>query len=663
LDLSSILRDLTIVLAIATGVALFFGKLRLPGVAAFLVAGVILGPTAAGLVSETAMVDSLAEIGIVLLLFTVGLEISLGGLGKMRRQMLLAGVGQVLLTILATAPVAALFGVPVPEAIFIGFVVSMSSTAIMLKVYADRMEIDTTQGRLSVGISLLQDLLAIPMILLIPSLVQWEAAGISAIVTTLGKAILAVALILILAQVVVPRLLKEVIRMNRREVLVLTVLLVCLGTAFLAYRLGLSLGMGAFLAGLVISESEYVHEITAQVNPFREVFVGVFFISVGMLLDLSFLVRHLHLVLPIALAIVLVKAVFAGTAIRHQGFSWRVTVLAAFGLAQIGEFSFLLLFEGHRGGLVTAAQYQYLLAAAVLTMMAFPFQVHAAPGIAKRWERWVVRGREFQEAEEEAAVRKTGIGNHVIIAGYGVNGKNLARALRATHVPYVIADINDAVVQEARAGGEPIFYGDVCRPEILDRLGISRARMLVLAISDSMAARRTVAVARRSNPNLFILVRTRYVTDVDDLIALGANEVIPEEFETSVEIFARVLAEYHVPDHIIRQQEEIVRSGAYRMLRERGGDRPEVVLDKFEEFLRRKVIEIFYVSPSSGWVGKRVRDLPVGGDTGIILLSILRDDRAIVSPPPSETLRAEDKLVLFGGHGPLADALSALSRR
>jgi CPA2 family monovalent cation:H+ antiporter-2 len=661
LEFSAILRDLAVVLAIATAVAFLFSRLRLSVVAAFLVAGAIMGPTGAGLVSEKGMVEALAEIGVVLLLFTVGLEISLSSLGKMRRQVLWAGGAQVFATILLSLVILALFGSPVPEAIFVGFVVSLSSTAIVLKVYADKLEIDSVHGRLSFGILLFQDMAVIPMMLLIPSLRQWETAQFSAVFLTLAKAGAGVAVLLLLARFLIPRLLKEIIRLNSREILAMTVLLVCLGTAYLANRFGLSLGMGAFLAGMVISESDYVHEIAAQILPFRDVFNGIFFISVGMLLNLPFLFANFPLVLAMVGGVALVKAVTSGWTVRALGYPWRVAVVTGVGLLQIGEFSFLLLSQGYREQLVNASQYQYLLAITVLTMTATPFMMGAAPWIAKRWQRWMVRGAEFPEAEEETAIRRTGMENHVIVAGYGMNGKNLARVLRSTRLPYVVVDLNDVAVREGRAAGEPMFYGDVDRPEILDRLGIARARILVLAISDPMATRRAVAVARRSNPSLFILVRTRLVADVDDLIALGANAVIPEEFETSVEIFAQVLSEYHVPDHVIRQQEGLIRSGTYRILRERTAQSSSGVLAEFEEFLRRKVIEIYYVSPSSPWEGKAVGDLPVGNDTGIVLLSILREDRAIVQPAPSERLAAGDKIVLFGGHAPLAAALSALS--
>ena len=660
-DLPLVLRDLSIVLAIATAVALLFGRLHLSVVAAFLVAGAILGPTGAGLVAESGMVDALAEIGVALLLFTVGLEISLANLGKMRRRILQGGGVQLSATILLTVAVLSLARFPLSEAIFIGFVLSLSSTAIVLKVYADRMEIDSGHGKISIGILLFQDMAVIPMMLLIPSFRQWETAHFSMVAFTLVKAGVGVGVILLASHFLIPLLLKEVIRLNSREILAMTVMCLILGTAWIARWWGLSLAMGAFLAGMVISESVYVHEIAAQIFPFRDVFNGVFFISVGMLLDLPFLVRHLPMILLVSVVVVVLKAVCAGAAIRSLNYPWRVSVIGAIGLAQIGEFSFLLMSEGFRDGLVGADVYQYLLSTAILTMVTTPFLIRAAPWAGRAFVRHLIRGPGPEDPAEESGGAAQ-VENHVIVSGYGMNGKNLARVLRSTHVPYVIVDLNDSLVREGREAGEPIFYGDVNNPEILDRVGVSRARMLVLAISDPMATRRAVAVARRANPRLVILVRTRYVADVDDLIALGANAVIPEEFETSVEIFSRVLREYHVPDHIVSQQEELIRSGTYRILRERVPSRDEGLLSEFETFLRQKVIEVFYVSPESPWAGRSLGDLPAGDGAGIVLLAVLREDRAIVQPSPEEKVEAGDKLVFFGGHAPLATALEELSR-
>ncbi|MGE5246757.1 MAG: cation:proton antiporter, partial [Verrucomicrobiota bacterium] len=577
MDLHLVLRDLAVVLAIATGVALLFGRLRLSVVAAFLVAGAILGPSGAGLVAETRMVDALAEIGVALLLFTIGLEISLSSLGKMGREIVLAGGSQVAAVVVAVLLLLLPAGFRAPEALFVGFVLSLSSTAIVLKVYAARMEIDTAHGAISVGILLFQDLAVIPMMLLIPSLRQWETAEASAVVLTLLKAGLAVGGILLLARFAIPRLLREVIRLNSREILATTVLCLVLGTAYIAQAWGLSLAMGAFLAGVVISESDYVHEIAAQIFPFRDVFNGVFFISVGMLLDLPFLARNLPIILLLSLAVFLGKTLCTAAAIRALRYPWRTTIVAAIGLGHVGEFAFLLLSAGFREGLVGPVAYQNLLAIAIVSMVATPFLIDAAPGIGRLWVRHVARSP-FEPGKEEPGPAQQAMENHVIIAGFGMNGRNLARVLRATRLPYVVVDLNDVLVREFREAGEPMFYGDVNQPEILDRLGADRARMLVLAISDPMATRRAVGAVRRAHPDLFILVRTRYVSDVDDLVALGANAVIPEEFETSVEIFSRVLREYHVPDHVVQQQEEIIRSGTYRLLRVRAAPRGEDML-------------------------------------------------------------------------------------
>jgi len=660
-DLPLVLRDLSIVLAIATAVALLFGRLHLSVVAAFLVAGAILGPTGAGLVAESGMVDALAEIGVALLLFTVGLEISLANLGMMRRRILQGGGIQLSATILLTVAVLSLARFPLAEATFIGFVLSLSSTAIVLKVYADRMEIDSGHGKISIGILLFQDMAVIPMMLLIPSFRQWETAHFSTVAFTLAKAGVGVGAILLASRFVVPLLLKEVIRLNSREILAMTVMCLILGTAWIARWWGLSLAMGAFLAGMVISESVYVHEIAAQIFPFRDVFNGVFFISVGMLLDLPFLVRHLPMILLVSVAVVVSKGICAGAAIRMLNYPWRVSVIGAIGLAQIGEFSFLLMSEGFRDGLVGTETYQYLLATAILTMVTTPFLMRAAPWVGRVFVRHLIRRPGPEDPAEESAGAAQ-VENHVIVSGYGMNGKNLARVLRSTHVPYVVVDLNDSLVREGREAGEPIFYGDVNNPEILDRVGVDRARMLVLAISDPMATRRAVAVARRANPRLVILVRTRYVADVDDLIALGANAVIPEEFETAVEIFSRVLREYHVPDHVIAQQDELIRSGTYRILRERVPSKDDRMLSELETFLRQKVIEVFYVSPDSPWAGRSLGDLPAGDGAGIVLLAVLREDRAIVQPSPEEKVEAGDKLVFFGGHAPLAAILEELTK-
>ena len=332
------------------------------------------------------------------------------------------------------------------------------------------MEIDSAHGKISVGILLFQDMAVIPMMLLIPSLRDWETARFSAVAFTLLKAGAGVASVLLLATFVIPRFLKIVIRLNSREILAMSVLFLILGTAWFAQMWGLSLAMGAFLAGLVVTESDYINEIAAQIFPFRDVFNGVFFISVGMLLDLPFLARHFPSILLLSAAVLVGKALCAGAAIRTIRYPWTSTVIAAVGLSQVGEFSFLLLFQGLREGLLDARLYQYLLAVAILTMVATPFLMNAAPAIGRFLARRIAKSPGGEEGEE-GGTPSPAMENHVIIAGYGMNGRNLAKVLRSTSLPYVVVDLNDVLVRQYRDEGETIFYGDVNNPEVLDRLG------------------------------------------------------------------------------------------------------------------------------------------------------------------------------------------------
>jgi CPA2 family monovalent cation:H+ antiporter-2 len=347
------------------------------------------------------------------------------------------------------------------------------------------------------------------------------------------------------ARWLVPNLLHQIVRTRSRELFVITIILLCLGTALLTSKLGLSLALGAFLAGLIISESEYAYQAISDILPFKDSFNGLFFISVGMLMNLGFLAKNPTTILSVVIIILLLKAFTAFLSVHLLGHPIRVSLQTGLHLAQIGEFSFVLAVAGKFAGLITENLYQLFLSASVLTMILTPFILRASPGISiwmsskKLLERL---DRMRRKAEKEGfPLRREG---HVIIVGFGLNGKNLAEVLKETSVPYAVLQINNDTVIQMKKKGEPIFYGDGTSPEILHKLGMTTARMLVVAISDPASTRRIVQVARRGNPRLHILVRTRYAAEVEDLLKLGANEVIPEEFETSIEIFAKVLHHY-----------------------------------------------------------------------------------------------------------------------
>ena len=643
-----LLRDLAIIFAGSLLVILVFHRLKLPALPGFIVAGVLLGPNALGLVSDVHQVESLAEVGVILLLFTIGIEFSLSRLREMGRQVVIGGGAQVLLTVGLSAAVAAALGLAWPVAVLVGFLVALSSTAIVLKGLADKGEIDTPHGRLATGVLIFQDLCVVPMMLVLPFLAgaadgEGGAAGLA---WALAKAGLVVAGVLVLARTVVPRVLSEIVKTRSRELFLIAVILVGTLTALGTAAAGASLALGAFLAGLVISESDYGHQAMAELLPFRDVFISLFFVTVGMLVQVGFLRDHPVLALAGVAAIMGGKSVLAALGPAVLGYSGRVALLAGLAVSQIGEFSFVLARQGRGAGILAEGPYQTFLAVAVLTMLVTPFALQSGPALLDALERWIPLDRLLPGFRPQAL---TPVGepltDHVIVAGYGLNGRNLAAALRSIRAPYLIVELNAQTVRQARARGEPAFYGDATREEILRGLGAERARMLVVAISDPAATRRMVRVARALNPRIHIIARTRYVVEMPELTRLGADVVIPEEFETSIEIFARVLAHYGVPRGDIERLVEEIRGSQYEMLR--GDASGRLSLDGVAG-VPQMAIERLRLAPQSALAGKRLAATGLRSETGALVLSVVRGDAEIATPGPQFRLVAGDVLVVVG---------------
>jgi len=651
----TLLRELIILLAVSLPITFLFHKIRLPALVGFLITGVLIGPHGAGLITETNAVERLAEIGVVLLLFTVGMELSIEDIMRSGRRLLLGGGIQVLLTIAAVAGIALFFNFSLPQAVFFGFLASLSSTAIVLKMYSDRAELDSAHGRLATGILLLQDFAVVPMMLLLPILGQAATASsvtTLSVIETLGKAILGLVVVFLVARRIVPFLLHQVIRLRNREIFFLLVVLLCLGTAWITHSLGLSLALGAFLAGIIISESEYSHHIVAEIMPFRDYFASIFFISVGMLLHTDFFAAHWPMLLGMATALALTKTSLVFITARILRYPVRSALLSGLALAQIGEFSFLLAKQGEGYGLITGDVFQTFINTSILTMIATPFIMQAAP--------WVTSKLPAIAPEPVEKGNICSLTGHTIISGYGLNGQNLAKTLRATHIPYVVLEVNADTIRRARAGGEPIIYGDITRKDVLLRAGADCAKVIVFAISDNTATRLAVRLARELNPSIFILIRTRYAADVDELYKLGANQVIPEEFETSIEIFSRVLHEYHVPNNVIANQIQLVRFGGYRMLRGLSLDQEN--LGRIAALFADATVDHVQLEPSAPAVGKTLKDLDIRKNTGATVIAIARNGEANTNPGPDFTLQSDDIVVLIGGHRELDEAVGLLTR-
>jgi CPA2 family monovalent cation:H+ antiporter-2 len=642
-----LLQDLLLLLLASIPIAFIFNRLRLPTIVGFIITGVLIGPYGLGLIRDVGAIDVLAELGVVLLLFTIGLEFSLRRILEMKRLFLLGGGLQVALTTLLATLVAYMLGRPIEQAVFFGFLFTLSSTAIVLKSYIDRAEIDAPHGRAGVGILLFQDLSIVPMMLLIPVLSGTQGGSVARIAFTLVIAIGAIALIILAARIIVPYLLHHIVSLRSSEVFIISIVVLSLGTSWLTSQFGLSLALGAFIAGIVLSESEYSHQIVADILPFRDVFNSVFFISIGMLLSLSSLAANLLTVLGWVGMLIVVKTLLILAVVRLLGYSMRVSVMAALGLAQIGEFSFILAKTGMAEGLISTTDYQRFLAASIISMIATPFLIKAAPRIAYAAQAMFAPGSMFEPSVAGFEPSEAEMRGHVVIVGFGLNGRNLAKVLRRTRVPYVVLELNAENVHYAREQGEPVVYGDATRREVLSHVGGQYARILVLAISDPAATRHTVSLARQLNPDVHIIVRTRYMAEIEDLRALGADEVIPEEFETSIEIFSRVLSEYGIARSVIQRQIAAIRSEGYQMFRM--PSLPLADLNEIADALQSASTETVFIENTSPSVGKTIGDLKLRTRTGVSIIAITRDGQTQINPGAESKLQAGDILVLLGG--------------
>lgn len=647
-----LLRDIVILMAVSVPIGFLLSRLGLPIIIGFLLTGVIIGPYGTALVTELHRVETLAQIGVVLLLFTIGLEFSVSRLLNLRKEGIMGGGLQVGLTVLIVFGISLLFGHPFSVAMLLGFVIALSSTAIVLKLLVDRGEVNSPHGNLSVGVLIFQDLAVVLMVMVIQSIGINEGASAMDITKKLAFSFVAFAVIVVGVIWLIPRIFDQVVKLRNREVFILTTVLVCLGTAWVTSLFGLSLALGAFIAGLAISESEYANQIVADVIPFRDTFSSLFFMSIGMLLDIGYFMQELPTIALLVTAIIALKALVIVGIGQVLKYPLRLSLVVGFNLAQIGEFSFILIKMGEEYNLFNQALYQSLLASSIITMALTPFIYQRSSRIAYNV------GKVLGKAGTRGGHKKTQLSNHVVIIGYGINGQNLAKVLKETGIPHLIMDTNMERIKSAKAKGHAAYYGDASHPEVFRSTGIDKAKMVVTAISDPISTRVIVKNARDMNQAVSILVRTRYIREVEELYRLGANQVIPEEFETSVEIFARVLKDYRIPTNIIQNQIDLIRQEGYAMLRN-----PSVMGDKLSRLssiLEKTVMDTYFVERECSVAGKTIAELDLRKNSGATIIAIARSGHAKTNPEPDYKIEAGDILVLLGSHAQLNAAFGLL---
>jgi len=649
------IRDIIIILLVAIPIVFLFNRIRIPSIVGFLIAGMIIGPSGFGLIADVEIIEMLATFGVVLLLFTIGLELSIDRLMQIGRILLITGSIQVGFTLTIFMGLLYLAGLPITQSLFLGMLGAGSSTAVVLKYLSDNKEVDSQHGRLASGITIFQDLAGVPMMLLIPILAATgDDVTAGEVVQTIVISFGSVVVIFFVARYLMPTVVYYLAAARVREGFTIGIMLLLFGTAYLTNLAGVSLALGAFITGIILSESEFNRQVFADAIPLRDIFNSLFFISIGLLLDLDIVFENAGLFSMIVIGIIVIKSAVVIIPLVALKYPFKTGLIAGLLLGQIGEFSFVLALVGLDYGIIDAELYNAFLAASIFTLVLVPILAYFVPRIIDSFSA------SFREtiADHNGSI-DTLIKHHVIIVGYGLNGQNLARVLKEAGIPYVIIDMDPETVSELREKDELVIFGDVTKPEILEQASITTAECIVFAMADIHATKLGLILAKKSNQSIYAVVRLRELDDVDEFIKLGADEIIPEEFETSLQIFSKVLETYHIPLNIIMKQIAIVRNEAYQLLRKEGTF--ERQFSRLNEILAAGLTETYFIVADNPHVGETISDLDIRAKTGATIIAIVRNGKAVPNPSPNEQIKVHDTLVLVGEHKSVDDAIQFLN--
>lgn len=642
------LTELVALFTVSVFIAYICYRFKIVPIAGFLIAGVVIGPHALGLVQDQELVNILAEIGIILLLFTIGIEFSLEKLSRIKKAIFLGGGLQVGVTVGLVAFILSFWGVNWNSAIYTGCLVALSSTAIILGVYSDEDKTDTPTGQLSLAVLIFQDLIIILMVLLIPVLAG-QSQSISEIGWVLLKAAVLIITVLLLAQRLVPWILEQVAKTRREELFLLTIVAICFGTAALTNLAGVSLALGAFLAGLVVSESHYSEQAISEILPLRTIFNAVFFVSVGMLLDIRYVIDYPMVILGIALAVVVLKFILSTLSLMTLKYPLRIIAASGFTLAQIGEFSFVLERTGRAAGLTPAGMgepgTQTFIAVAVFLMICTPFMVNLSDELGEILSKTPLRHLSPASMIPEES-QKIPLEDHVIIVGYGPAGRHLAQVLRDSGIPYIVIEMNPQSIKEMHKRDIPAIFGDASKRHILELAAVKKAKLCVIATNDPGSSPLIIQQARHLNPTLQIVVRTRYLSEIDRFVKLGADVVVPEEMETTVRLFSQVLSAYRIPQEEIRKHLRELRAHDYGMVRDSTEQVQLIDLHGLdEESLHSRTVTVRAGAPVAN---RTLQDLQLRNRHHLTVLAVKRDEQTIPNPNGDFRVLAGDQLIMMG---------------
>ncbi|MEJ2592173.1 MAG: monovalent cation:proton antiporter-2 (CPA2) family protein [Candidatus Thiodiazotropha sp.] len=639
------LQIVLLLLAVAVLTVTLFRRLHLPPILGYLIVGILVGPFGIGLVASNEETRFLAEFGVVFLLFAIGLEFSLPQMIAMKGSVFGLGGSQVLLTGTIIALLAWLLGLPPEAALIIGAILALSSTAIVTKQLAEQMELNSEHGRLGVSILLFQDLAVIPLLVVIPILGSDGASGLLLpLLLAVVKAALVFVVIMAIGHWLLRPLFHEIARARSAELFTLTVLLISLTAAWLTHEAGLSLALGAFLAGMMLGETEYRHQIEADIRPFQDVFLGLFFVTVGMRVDLLSLLPILHWVLLLSLGLILFKGLLILLLARFSGRDLVTAFRSGLLLAQGGEFGFVLLdlSLGHR--LLPGAAAQLLFAAIIISMAASPFLIRYNHRLAERFCR-LRGGHQAAGGIAEIEQESRALDHHVILCGYGRIGQNIGRLLAQEGFSFVALDLDPGVVREAHEAGEPVHFGDAVRSEILLAAGLNRASAVVLTFEDHPSAMKILHQTQALDPAPPVLVRTKDDSHLEELERAGAAEVMPEAVEASLMMGGQLLLLLKVPGSRIFKIMRDIRQDHYKLLRDFFHGEEHLDLEHADAFQER--LHTVTLPERAFAVDHTIEDLHLW-DWEVSITAVRRGGIRGESPGPETRLQAGDVLVLAG---------------
>jgi CPA2 family monovalent cation:H+ antiporter-2 len=643
-----LVADLTLVLLSAVGGAFLAQRFRQPLIVGYILAGVVVGPFTGGFtVGSTHDIGQLSELGVVLLLFSLGLEVSFHELKPVRTVALAGGTLQIILTIAFGFAIGRVLGWAPAPALWFGALISLSSTMVALKTIQAQGRLGTLSSRVMLGILVLQDLAIVPLTIILPELSN-PASGIVRVMTAAVRATLILGVIVFVSTKLVPRVMAFVARWNSRELFLLSTIAVAVGVAYATWSFGLSMALGAFLAGLVINESEYAHQALSDVIPLRDVFGMLFFVSVGMLLDPSFAWQHPLQLAAVVVAVIVGKAAILAFVVRVFGYKNVVPLATGLTLFQVGEFAFVLASVGRSTGAIAPDLYALTLSTAIATMVVTPAISGLTPALYERF-----RHKRTVETLEVINVPEEGLADHVVIAGSGRVGRGIADALAHLRLPFVLIELDDRRVRQARLAGLPVIYGDATQSVVLEAAAIPRALAMLVTLPTLADARAIVTSVRRLRPDLPIIARAGGVDTVRELYALGIQEVASPEYEAAIEMTRQALVHFNVPAHEILQVASAIRHRGYALADETGAS-GLALMSQISEVARQLDFTWVGVPANSALAGHTLGELRLRTTIGVSVVGIIREGSLVANPASDARVESGDLVAVLGTRDQIA---------